>query len=607
MPPTSPPPDPDTALTEAEQVIEEAAEDPQEGVHRIEQAEKDLVERARQDPRALPAIRPALERLDGALSEVRTAAREQAHAVEHEAARELSEILKGLPAEDAFTAHAALRKVLEATLAAEAARPTPAPGDLPDPFPGFKGKLKRHQEEGVRFMLARDLNCVLADDMGLGKTVQVVAAVLAADARAIVVGPANTLYNWKDEVEKFTGEEAVVYHRGKLTGPPEARFLLTTYDALQTLPKDEEGVKGRDVLVLDEAHYLRNPRTQRTRAVTRMPQRRRLLLTGTPVVNGIEDYHALLRQVDPQQWGTPKAFRARWIPEPGLYEKHVQVRDATAWLLDRAASDHVLRRLKTDVTDLPPRIVRVRHHELTSREEAQYTTLEARIEEAINDPENDTAAIEALHAMRQFLARARVRAVTERVQDLVERGESVVVFAEYLDPLRKLQKKLGETAVIIEGSTAPEDRQEAATSLGEENSHQVILAQIEAGGVGINLTAARHVLFLHLGWTPSAHAQAMDRVHRIGQDRTVIVEFYITPGTIDERMAAILLRKEAEHDLVLSEATDVHNRGDLVRALRASREVREEAKVAEAAAEARSGLPRRPSGSPQAPADSQGC
>lgn len=513
--------------------------------------------------------RADLEALGAALQVARAENRRRAAEAQTEEKRSLSEQLRGVAGEDIASAHAALKRLQE--VAARVPPPDPAKAyEMPENIAHFLGKLRPYQVEGVRFLLRRGLNAILADQMGLGKTVMAIAAVEAADERALVVGPANVLYNWKDEVERFTDEPCALYHRGALMGPTDARFLITTYDALQRSTEAfDEQLASRAVVVLDEAHYVRNPQTQRSHLVRALPEGRRILLTGTPLVNTIEDYYELLRLVEPKRWGSRSQFRESWLVDPGLFNKYSQVRTATANLLQRAARDVMLRRRKEEVlAELPPRTISVLHVELEGPDLVAYRQLEARAEETLQrETHNELAVFAAIHALRQHLALARVPAAAERARELLDAGECVVLYAHYLEPLHLLAKEFGPIAAVIEGATPPLERQRIARTLGQEGGARLLLAQMEAGGVGLNFTAATRVLFLHFGWTPAVHAQAMDRVHRIGQSKPVFVEFFVTPDTIDERMARILLRKEADQNLVLADASDVHNRSALAQVL----------------------------------------
>lgn len=529
---------------------------------------KDKPQFAREGTRDLRALDEALDRLRH--REI-AAARER----EKETARELSIALRGVAAEDVWKAKTeleALQRRAEAFGGAEAPR-----AELPDPIPGFRGKLRPYQLDGVRFLVARDLSAILADEMGLGKTVMTIAAVLTSGARALVVGPANVLYNWVDEIERFADEVPLVYHQQRWIGNERSRFLVTTYDALRSLDPSHPHASTRDVLVLDEAHYIRNPDTQRARLVKALPQARRLLLTGTPLVNTIDDYYELLEQVDKRRFTSRSQFHDQWTVDASLFNKYASVRNIAAEFLQRATRDVLLRRRKAEVlAELPERVIRVQRHEMTPGEDRAYQGLEAKALETIREGKSDVAVFAAIHALRHHLALARVAALRERIEELLAQGEAIVVYSHYLEPLEALHASVPDSALLV-GATPPKRRQELARTFGQKGAPQVLLAQMEAGGVGLNFTAARYVLFLHLGWTPAVHAQAMDRVHRIGQDRTVFVEFFVTPDTIDERIVRILLRKEADQNLVLAEGTDLLNRAALTKLLAEDAEARAKA------------------------------
>lgn len=480
--------------------------------------------------------------------------------------REVSEMLKGVPPDHLHKARNLLLELHEVAGVQETQAPPAA--EVPDPIPGFKGKLRGYQEEGVGFLLGCDLNAVLADEMGTGKTVMAIAAILSADQRALVVAPANILYNWAAEIERFTGEAASIWHGRDWDEATEARFLVTTYDSVRLLDWRHTDAESREVLILDEAHMVRNPETQRARVVKDMPQCKRLLLTGTPVVNGLADYYQLLSHVGDTRWASQEAFEETWLSDTRTMSSHPKVRQAVADLLQRATRHVVMRRHKDDVLDdLPPRTVTVDRHVLDDDQRQTYQALEDQAREVMAKATSEVKVFAQIHQLRQHLIEARVPLVLDRVRELVDAGEAVVVYSHYLDPLDELEEALGDLAARIDGSTPPARREEIAGQLGDPEGPQVLLAQMEAGGVGLNLVGARHVLFVHLGWTAAVHRQAIDRVHRIGQDRPVQVEFYVTPGTIDERMAEIVLRKEDDANLALADEGDVLNRSELARAL----------------------------------------
>ena len=555
-------------------LVKLARDDPEHALPALRQARTELAVWMKDKPQFAAESRRDLRALDEALESLKLKAREAERQREQEEARGLSMALRGVSAEDVWKARAELAALKKR--ADEAVVRSFEDVELPEDIPGFHGRLRPYQREGVKFLVARDLNGILADEMGLGKTIMTMAAVLAKGERALVVGPANVLYNWADEIERFTDRLPLVYHERRFFGDATSPFLVTTYDSLRSLDPAHPEVAGRPVLVLDEAHYVRNPETQRSRMVKQLPQRRRILLTGTPLVNTIEDYYELLEQVDPRRFGSREQFRRDWAVDASLFNKYGAVRNLAADFLQRATRDVLLRRRKADVlAELPERVIGVTKHEMEPKDRRAYDQLETRALETIREHKSDVAVFAAIHSLRHHLAVSRVPAVLERVRELLDAGEAVVVYSHYLEPLQKLQAELGaEVAATLDGSTPPKRRQQLANVFGTEIGPKALLAQMEAGGIGLNFTAARYVLFVHFGWTPAVHAQAMDRVHRIGQDRTVFVEFFVTPDTIDERIVKILLRKEADQNLVLDEGQDLHNRAALARLLAEDAEAR---------------------------------
>ena len=557
---------------DVEALVRLLKEDPDHALQPLRAGRTELAVWAKDKPEFAAESKRDLKALDDALDQLKMRAIEAARQQDKEKAREVSVALKGVAAEDVWKATQELTALKQRADQAERAPRMDA--EIPDPIPGFRGRLRPYQAEGVRFLVGRDMDAILADEMGLGKTVMTIAAALVTRAGVLVVGPANVLYNWVDEVERFTDELPLVYHERRFMGNQGSRFLVTTYDALRTLDPAHPQVESRNVLVLDEAHYVRNAETQRARLVKALPQKQRLLLTGTPLVNGLEDYYELLTHVEPKRFHDRAEFKRDWTVDPALFNKYAEVRNVAAEYLHRATRDVLLRRRKQDVlAELPERVITVSRHELLPADERAYRQLEARAVEMLREGKSDVAVFAALHALRHHLAVARVPAVLERVKELLDAGEAVVVYSHYLEPLEKLAAGLPEgSAARLDGSTPPKRRQDIAKTLGTPRGPKVILAQMEAGGIGLNFTAARYVLFVHFGWTPAVHAQAMDRVHRIGQDRTVFVEFFVTPGTIDERIVRILLRKEADQNLVLAEGQDLLNRDAIAKLLAEDKE-----------------------------------
>jgi SNF2 family DNA or RNA helicase len=476
----------------------------------------------------------------------------------------VSERLRTVPDEDTWRARDLLLDLREVAERFDDERPTV---EVPDDIPGFRGELRGYQREGVSFLLGAELNAVLADDMGTGKTIHAIAATLLADARALVVCPANVLHNWAAEIERFTGEQAAIWHGRDVDDREDARFRVTTYTSLRYRDWRDTDIGTRPVLVLDEAHKVRNPETQRARLVRDLPQDHRVLLTGTPIVNGLEDYHELLLHVGEERWPDRESFRDTWMQDREVLT-HPEVRQATADLLQRATRHVVLRRRKDEVLDdLPERTVAVTRHPLDDEDRRTYEDLERSARETMRSADSSVQVFAQLHKLRQHLLDNRLDALEDRLRELIEAGERVVVYAEYLDALDELEDAFPEVSARIDGDTPPTEREAISRALGEPEGPRVLLAQTEAGGVGLNFTGARFVLFAHLAWTAAAHRQAIDRVHRIGQDEPVHVEFFVTPQTIDERLVDLILEKEADANLALADEDTILDRDELAEAM----------------------------------------
>jgi SNF2 family DNA or RNA helicase len=472
--------------------------------------------------------------------------------------QKVSSTLKSVPDDDMWRARELLLDLHEVRDDVAGQRPI---AEVPA-IPEFRGELRDYQETGVGFLLGTEFDAILADEMGLGKTVTTIAAVLAADKRALVVCPANVLHNWASEVQRFIGEKAAIWHGRDVHGPDEARFRITTYTSLAYRDWRDTDADTRPVLVLDEAHKVRNPDTRRARLVDDLPQEHRVLLTGTPIVNGLMDYNQLLQQVDEDAWSDTD-FEQTWLDDPQVMRRNPEVRAAVADLLQEATRQVTLRRRKDEVLDdLPPRTVKATPHTLDEDARKRYRGLEEHAREALHSEDNTVEVFARLHEVRQFLLERRLPTIADRVRDIQAEGHACVVYSEYLDPLDELETVLDDTARIT-GDTPPSKREQIADELGDPDGFDVLLAQTEAGGVGLNFVGATHVIFAHLGWTAAVHSQAIDRVHRIGQDEPVEIEFFVTPDTFDERLVNIILRKEQDANLALADEQDTLNRDEL--------------------------------------------
>ncbi|MEU9285281.1 SNF2-related protein [Streptomyces sp. NPDC048275] len=392
--------------------------------------------------------------------------------------------------------------------------------------------LRGYQAFGARFALAQR-RVVLGDEMGLGKTVQAIAALahLAADGHShfLVVCPASVLINWTREIRARSTLRALPVHGSeRLEAYEEWRerggVAITTYDMLRTLPTpngDSAGTKP-GMLVVDEAHYVKNPDTRRSRAVAAWAGTcdRVLFLTGTPMENRVEEFRTLVRYLQPSllpaiQQGTaaagPHAFR-------------------------RSVAPAYLRRNQRDVlTELPALVEIDEWEELSPADREAYRA-------AVEDG-NFMAMRRAAYADAE--KSAKLQRLRELVAEAAENGLKVVVFSYFKDVLATVRGALAKEDVLgpVSGAVPAARRQGLVDDFTAAPGHAVLLCQIEAAGIGLNLQAASVVVLCEPQVKPTMEHQAVARAHRMGQVRPVQVHRLLATDSVDQRLLYILKNK----------------------------------------------------------------
>ncbi|MFH8474066.1 DEAD/DEAH box helicase [Streptomyces sp. NPDC018000] len=395
--------------------------------------------------------------------------------------------------------------------------------------------LRGYQSFGARFALAQK-RVILGDEMGLGKTVQAIAALAHLSARGethfLVVCPASVLISWAREVRSRSTLRALPVHgperQGAFTEWRESGGVaLTTFDALHTLPAARDCGMRPGMLVVDEAHYVKNPETRRSRAVSGWTQRteRVLFLTGTPMENRVEEFRSLVRHLQPEL-------------APSIHTTHGA---AGSHAFRRAVAPAYLRRNQEDVLTELPALVQVDEWEEFSEDD-----LDA-YREAVG-------AGQFMRMRRAAYARPATSAKLNRLRELVaeaaDNGLKVVVFSYFREVLLTVGQALGAGVFgPLSGSLPAARRQEMIDEFGAVEGHAVLLSQIQAGGVGLNMQAASVVIICEPQIKPTMEHQAVARAHRMGQIRTVQVHRLLAADSVDERMLDILARKERLFDL----------------------------------------------------------
>ena len=431
----------------------------------------------------------------------------------------------------------------------------PFHGKWSAPVPGLKPEvaLADYQMEAVAFIAHHAHTCLLADDMGLGKTLESIAAAQLVEGRVLVVCPASAREVWRREVAKFTSESSAVLGPGedptKADGPE--KYVVTGYSNLEAL---QEGIHPERfaMVVLDESHYVKNAGSGRARLVRDLLQRvpRRLVISGTPVMNTPDEIRAQLAFLHPDEWSDVAWFKKRFEEpfEGGSDEVRGQV---LARLREFLEGVMIRREKKEALPDLPEKRIEWHRAPLPPESRRAYVAMEQEFVEAF--AAGAASAGGKLERLKQAAVSGKLPALISFVRELISKGDKVVVFSRYRDALASLADELKDAgAVSLNGDSTPEERADAEKRFQSDESCRVFLGQLVAAGTALTLTAGTHAVFLDLSWNPADHRQAMDRIHRRGQTRPVTAHFFLAEGTVDEDVAAVLDAKGRMMDALLA-------------------------------------------------------
>ena len=443
------------------------------------------------------------------------------------------------------------------------------------------GELRPFQRAGVAYVLdAR--RAFLADEQGLGKTVQALAAIEADDAYpAVVVCPAGLKLNWRREIETWLPHRSIGVVSGRSGALPSADITVLNYEIVQGHRTRLAARKPR-ALILDESHYVKNPRAKRTQAVRRLADGLdddaiRLALTGTPVMNHPDELIAQLRIIGRlAEFGSGARFARRF--------EGIGAEARIHWHLRRSC---FIRRLKADVLpQLPAKRQVVVPVALDN--ESEYRLAERDVVAWLREQPLDLSELESkvaaalraerlaqLNALKRLAARGKLGAALAWIHDFLESDEPLVVFAGHRE-VQELVLERFPDALHVLGRDSVTQRDAAVRAFQEGDGPQLIVCSTRAAGQGITLTRASNVAFLDLDWTPAVHDQAEDRCHRIGQHDAVTAWYLLAASTIDETMIEMIARKRG----IVGAVTD-------------GREAQTEALIASVVRELRSQPPRR--------------
>jgi len=446
-------------------------------------------------------------------------------------------------------------------------------GDQPPP--DLKAELRPYQQTGyswLRFVARLGLGACLADDMGLGKTVQVISLLLdiKRDRRknaSLLVVPASLIANWKSELAKFAPSLTfAVAHPSEANvedlGPADADavdLVITTYGMLVRSDWMKE-YRWR-LAILDEAQAIKNSGTKQARAAKELTATSRIAMTGTPVENRLSDLWSLFDFLNPGLLGTARQFAA--------FIKRLQGADVPSFEpLRRLVRPYILRRLKTDkrvISDLPDKTEVKAYCALSKHQAALY-------QKAVEDLAEQLGATDGIQRRGIVLAQlmrlkqicnhpaqlagtndyaadrsGKFRRLAEIAEEIASRQEKALVFTQFreiAEPLAEFLATLfGRSGLVLHGGTSVKKRKEFVDQFQREDGPPFFVLSLKAGGTGLNLTAASHVIHFDRWWNPAIENQATDRAFRIGQKKNVLVHKFICRGTVEERIDEMIERK----------------------------------------------------------------
>lgn len=472
----------------------------------------------------------------------------------------------GLPVD--FSITPSLLAIRSQMLGETAIEASPIPKEL-------KASLRPYQKEGVHWLeklRMMYLNGILADDMGLGKTVQAVCAITqhhlqCKNAHSLIVCPTSLLYNWKEELHKFNPKlKAVVIdgipsqRKKMLQKLEDYEIVITSYTLLQ---KDIETYSqfNFSYAILDEAQHIKNRGTRNAKSVKMIQAAHRLILTGTPIENSLEELWSLMDFLMPGFLGTYDRFLEKYIRVLG--PQHAQ----NIEYLKRKVSPFILRRMKSDVLDdLPPVSEIVYHCQLSNVQMELYKSYAASArDELVKLVERDgfdkvqIHVLATLTRLKQICCHPAIFAkekaeigdsakydmLWDLLQSLVESGHKTVIFSQYTRMLNIMKEDFEQRGIPIaylDGSS--KNRLEIVKDFNENPKIPVFLVSLKAGGTGLNLVGADTVIHYDMWWNPAVENQATDRVHRIGQKKSVSSYKLITLNTIEEKIVEMQRRKK---------------------------------------------------------------
>lgn len=439
----------------------------------------------------------------------------------------------------------------------------------------FKGDLRPYQKAGYNwfhFLKNYHFGGCLADDMGLGKTIQALALLqkhkedtegLGAKATSLVIMPTSLIYNWLNEAKKFTPKLRLMVHTGTLRYKSPEVFanydvVITTY-GISRIDIDLLKEFFFDYVILDESQNIKNPSSKSFQSVRQLKSRFKLILSGTPVENSVNDLWTQMSFINPGLLGIQQYFQNEFVAPIEKKKDEDKARK-----LQSLIKPFVLRRTKEQVaTELPPKTETLLYCPMTEEQSTVYEEVKSEYRnELLKSIEDGTYAktqiqvLQGLIKLRQIANHpamidaeyegdsGKFENVVHTLANVLDGGHKVLIFSQFVKQLTIYRNYFDEQRIsydYLDGST--QNRGDVVKHFQEDSNTQVFLISLKAGGVGLNLTQADYVFILDPWWNPAVEQQAIDRTHRIGQTKNVFIYKFITKDSVEEKILALQQRK----------------------------------------------------------------
>lgn len=453
---------------------------------------------------------------------------------------------------------------------------------------GLQASLRPYQQRGYEWMYKNTntgIGSIIADDMGLGKTVQVIALLLKLKEenrldknQALVIAPTTLLSNWEKEIQKFAPTlSAAVYHGSARQLKNDADVVLTSYGVVRS---DHE-VLGKSkwaCAIIDESQNIKNPAAAQTKAVKSIKAEIRIAMSGTPVENRLSEYWSVFDFTNKGYLGSAKSFNEQFA-KPIENERNHDVVER----FKSVTAPFIMRRLKSDKTiinDLPDKIENNHYARLTTKQAAVYQNVIDEVMPAIaaidsednsNRMQRKGLVLKMILALKQicnhpsqYLKKddhnpelsGKVQLLFQLLSNIYENGEKVLIFTQFKETGLMLEQLISEhynqPVMFLHGGTTREKREEMVENFQSESYLKTFILSIKAGGTGLNLTEANHVIHFDLWWNPAVEQQATDRAYRIGQHKNVMVYRLITKDSFEEKINEMIQSKKELADLTVN-------------------------------------------------------